>query len=132
LLMREQEVLETAHQITRIGMLPGEKVYQAPEVVRGAPAFPDSDLYSVAACVYEALTGRPPFPRNVNLPTLLKAVQNDPVPPPRSINPDIPAELERVLLKALSKTSAERFPGAAALERELRSLELDGGEEPEA
>jgi serine/threonine protein kinase len=128
LLMREQEVLETAHQITRIGILPGEKVYQAPEVVRGAPAFPDSDVYSVAAAAYEALTGRSPFPRNVNLPTILKAVQNDPVRPPREINPDIPPELERLLLKALAKTSGERFRNAAALERELRALNSGGGE----
>jgi serine/threonine protein kinase len=117
------EVLDSMQEITRAGSLPGEHVYQAPEVVRGdRDVGPAADLYSLAATMYEALSGRPPYDAKDTLPDLVKDIIRTPPAPLRDIEPSIPVPLERLVLRALAKQPVERYPDAAAFRRALDEL----------
>jgi hypothetical protein len=108
-----------------LGEVFGTPHYIAPEQARrSADAVPQSDLYALGVILYELLTGVVPFddPSAASL-----ALQHLTLPPPlpRDINPDLGPDTERVLLKALSKSPAERYPSGAslidALERSLQT-----------
>lgn len=106
----------------------GTPHYIAPEQARNsATAVPQSDLYALGVILYEILTGAVPFddPSPMSL-----AVQHltQPPPPPRQLNPNLNAATEAVLLKALQKQPADRYPNGAAL-MEALSAAL---QEPEA
>jgi serine/threonine protein kinase len=101
------------------GAVVGTPSYMAPEQAAGNPAVgPAADLWSLGAILYELLTGRPPF-RGANLHETLEQVQTaDPVPP-RSLLPEIPAELEAVCLKCLARDPAGRYASATDLVKAL-------------
>src|SRR5262249_20247673 len=80
---------------------------------------PASDVYSLGAVLYAALTGRPPFQAATNEATLRQVLDQDPVPP-RRLNGGIPRELETVCLECLEKDPARRYASAAALAEDLR------------
>jgi serine/threonine protein kinase len=93
----------------------GTPHYISPEQAsRSTDAVPQSDLYSLGVMLYEMLTGVVPFddasPTNVALQHITQ-----PPPPPRSLNPQLNAETEAVLLKALSKKPKDRYQTGAAL-----------------
>ena len=86
-----------------IGNTFGSAHYIAPEqAVSSANAVPQSDMYSLAICLYEMLTGRVPFDDDSAMSVALKHL-SDPPPPPRQLNPNIPEEVEIVILQALKK-----------------------------
>jgi serine/threonine protein kinase len=85
----------------------GTADYVAPEQIEGHPV-PASDQYSLAVMTYELLAGRLPFTGAV-AEVALKHLREEP-PPPRSINPDIPKEIEQVILRALRKRPQDRWP----------------------
>jgi WD40 repeat protein len=85
----------------------GTLPYMAPEQMQNKPQRA-SDQYALAIVAYEWLCGRRPF--DGMLPEIVAGQLNTPPPPPRSLNPAIPAELETVILKALSKHPAQRYP----------------------
>ncbi len=64
--------------------------------------------------MYHALTGQPPF-TGENAFAIMIAHSRDPVVPPSQINPDVPADLEQVILRCLAKKPEDRFPSARAL-----------------
>jgi len=86
----------------------GSPLYMAPEQFEGA-ASTRSDQYALACIAYELLTGHPPFLAK-HAVTLGKLHMGEPPRPPSQINPDVPAHIERAVLRALAKNREERYP----------------------
>ena len=104
---------------SREGHIAGSPLYMAPEQATG-DARPDArtDLYGLGAVAYFLLTGRPPFAGSTAMAVMI-AVARDPVEPPSRHRPGLPADLERVVLRCLAKSPADRYPDADALDRDL-------------
>jgi serine/threonine protein kinase len=111
-------VAETA-QFTASGAIIGTPAYMSPEQGMGKPADSRCDIYSLGVVLYELVTGRVPFEAETPLAVLLKHV-NDPLPLPRQIKPDLPAAVERVILKAMAKAPEDRFQSAQEMIDALR------------
>lgn len=101
--------LEASH-LTMLGEVLGTPYYMAPEQFDGHPADERSDVYSAAVIVYEVLTGRRPF-EGQGAALMKKVLESDP-PLPSSLEPRLAKEMDRVLLKALSKRPENRFRSA--------------------
>ncbi|MBC7329188.1 PASTA domain-containing protein [bacterium] len=82
--------------------------YTAPEIAGGSPPSPQTDIYSLGAILFEALTGSPPFEGPDPLAIVVKQ-NNEPAPSPKKLNPGIPRALEGVVLKALQKDLDKRY-----------------------
>ncbi len=105
--------------ITQLGSLAGSPLYMSPEQSLGKGE-PDvrSDIYSLGTVAYFLLTGHPPFEGTEPMEVLV-AHARDAVRPPRELVPDIPADLEQVVLRALEKDPEARFQTAVEMERAL-------------
>lgn len=101
-------------RVTPAGALLGTVLYLAPELIAGQAAAPTSDLYAIGSVLYELLTGQPPFPGDQPTAVLIN-ILNDPVTPPRQLNPAIPAEIEQIILKLLAKEPWQRYQSAGAV-----------------
>lgn len=111
-------------RITCEGAALGTAAYVAPEIVRGEVATPASDIYGIGAVLYEMLTGEPPF-RGANAGAVLYAAVHEPAAPPSRHRAEIPAWLDAIVLRALSKEPGQRYAGAANLAADLQA-EDDG------
>ncbi|RME27931.1 MAG: hypothetical protein D6806_03750, partial [Deltaproteobacteria bacterium] len=96
----------------------GTPEYMAPEQASGLPAGPAADIYSSGIILYQLLCGRVPFSGPDPVEVAKQQVNGKP-PPPTTFNPEIPAELERVVMSCLEKKPEARPPGAAELARRL-------------
>ncbi|MGO9751733.1 MAG: Stk1 family PASTA domain-containing Ser/Thr kinase [Solirubrobacteraceae bacterium] len=96
-----------ASDMTETGSIMGTAQYLSPEQAQGLAVRETSDLYAVAIVLYEMLTGQVPFDAESAVTIALKHVSEGP-PPPRSINPSIPPDLEQVVLWALNKKPEDR------------------------
>jgi serine/threonine protein kinase/DNA-binding CsgD family transcriptional regulator len=116
-------VARGATRLTEENAIIGTILYLAPEVVEGQSAGNHSDLYAVGAVLYELLTGQPPFVGDTPM-AILSQILTAPVTPPRSINPGISIEVERVILKLLAKYPHDRYPSAQAVLDDLSDSEI--------
>ncbi len=92
----------------------GTPEYMAPEVIRGAPPSPASDVYAVGAMLYEMLTGSTPFAGGSYVEIMRRQVEDIVVPPSlRCAEPCVPRHVESAILRALSKDPGHRFTTAA-------------------
>jgi WD40 repeat protein len=111
---------ETRVLRTRLGAVLGTPAYVAPEQAEGwtGQALPASDQYALGVVLYELLCGQTPFggPPEV---LLYNAVHTE-VPPPSGLRPGVPAELERICLKAMARRPEQRYPSCLQLAEELR------------
>ncbi len=100
----------------------GTPAYMAPEQARGEGHRIDgrSDIFSLGVVLYELLTGKRPFRGSTKNELLHQAIAVDPTPP-RELDAAIPAELERICLKALSKRASDRYATAADFADDLRN-----------
>jgi serine/threonine protein kinase len=106
--------------LTLSGAVMGTPRYMAPEQAAGRSRDigPASDIYALGVILYELLTGRTPFTGSTM--EVLDQVRHADPPPPRRIEPEIPASLETICLKCLEKEAAKRYSSAAALAADLR------------
>jgi formylglycine-generating enzyme required for sulfatase activity/predicted Ser/Thr protein kinase len=114
------ETEETETQ-TAAGRLLGTLAYMSPEQVRGQIADARSDLWSLGVVLYEILSGRRPFEGDSHAEVLAAIVAREPVPL-RSMNPNVPAEVEQLVAGLLVKDREERRGSAAEVARELKQL----------
>jgi tetratricopeptide (TPR) repeat protein/tRNA A-37 threonylcarbamoyl transferase component Bud32 len=112
----EAQTLLTAR--TRSDVVIGTPLYLSPEQARGAKVDGRSDLFALGALLYECLTGRPAFSGANVIEIGAQVLHFDP-PPPSKLNPRVPAELDRLALKALAKKPEDRFQTAAEMAAEL-------------
>jgi len=106
-------------QLTQIGTVLGTPHYMSPEQAAGESAVDArSDVYSLGAVAFFALTGRPPF-QGKTFGQLLAAHRSEPPPPLTDFRPDVPADLSAVIARCLAKDPADRFPTTAAIDRAL-------------
>jgi serine/threonine-protein kinase len=119
-LVRSLDAAESgSRKLTSEGLILGTPDFMSPEQANGVRNLDGrSDLYSLGALAYFLLTGRPPFLGATVLETLMAHVQRTPDPPTRRF-PDVPADLEAVVLRCLAKDLGQRFPDAASLGRAL-------------
>ena len=103
------------------GEIVGSARYMSPEQLRGEPATPESDIYSVGVLLYHCLTGRPPFSGDVK--SLARQHMHGEPTPPSLINKNITPGMEAVILKALEKDPQKRYPSAAAMLDDVESEE---------
>jgi serine/threonine protein kinase len=104
--------------LTQTGVALGTANSMAPEQVLGQAVTPATDVYGLGVLLYELATGRPPFMAQSSMGVALKHVDEAP-PSPREVNPDLPAWLEQIILRALAKDPVARFPDAAVMEAAL-------------
>jgi eukaryotic-like serine/threonine-protein kinase len=116
-----------ASEITEVGAIMGTAQYLSPEQAQGHPVNEASDLYSIGVVLFEMLTARPPFDGDSAVAIALKHV-SEPSPSPREFRPEIPPQLEAVVLKSLAKTPEQRYGDADSFIRDLEAAEsaLDG------
>ncbi|HEX4955035.1 MAG TPA: protein kinase [Thermoanaerobaculia bacterium] len=105
---------------TQTGAVLGTPEYMAPEQARHGESSPKTDLYSLGVLLYELATGRLPFTGGDPFSIALRHISELPVPP-RHHDPEIPENLERIILTAMAKDPAERFESASRLAEELES-----------
>ncbi len=113
--------------LTMTGVVMGTPYYMAPEQARGSKHVDHrSDIYSAGVILYELLTGRKPFEAETFNELIIK-IATEPFAPPRSLRADIPQAVERVVLKAMARESADRFPTIAELREALIQRAGDTG-----
>ncbi len=105
-------------QLTRSGSALGTPAYMPPEQASGELVDHRSDVYSLGATLYHALTGRPPFDGDGEIQVLAAVLSKRPAPPTR-VDPEIPRDLEAICLRALEKRAQDRYASAAAFADDL-------------
>ncbi|GAB5543731.1 MAG: hypothetical protein SangKO_034910 [Sandaracinaceae bacterium] len=103
---------------TQTGMLKGKFAYIAPEYLLGKKADRRADVWGVGVLAWELVTSERLFRRDTDADTL-RAVMDEPVPAPSTVRPELPAELDAVLMKALARDPAQRYASARELGRDL-------------
>ena len=100
---------------------PGTPAYMAPEQLSGQPFDQRVDVFSFGVAAYELLTNQKPFPGDTPAEILKKQLDRSSFIPPREHNPELPADLEKVVLKCLERQPDKRYPFLSVLVRDLQA-----------
>jgi serine/threonine-protein kinase len=111
-------VAATTSTVTATAAVMGTAQYLSPEQARGENVDARSDLYSAGVLFYELLTGRPPFTGDSPVSIAYQHVREDPAPP-SSLEPDLPPDLDAVVLKALAKNPDNRYQSAQEMREDI-------------
>lgn len=125
----EKDTSHRESEVSRPGLVVGTAPYMSPEQAKGDAIDGRSDLFSLGAVLYECVTRNHAFAGNTPMDVCAQVIHVDP-PAPSIVNADVPAELDRVILKALAKDRETRHQSAPELQKELRgvrdSLDVEG------
>jgi hypothetical protein len=111
---------------TRTNTLKGKLGYMSPEQVRGEALDRRSDVFALATVLHELLTGERLF-QGANDYDVMKTVMEGELPPPSARNPAVPAELDHIVMRGLSRAPYARQPTAAALQQDLEAFARANG-----
>ena len=100
---------------------PGTPAYMAPEQLMRQPNSHRVDIFAFGVSAYELLTGQKPFPGDTPAEILAKQLDRSGFTPPRTHNPDIPPDAEKVILRCLEGDPEKRYPFMSLMARELRT-----------
>ncbi len=114
------KIFAATARYTTTGSLIGTPAYMSPEQGRGGLVDGRSDIYSLGIILYEMATGRVPFQAETPIAVIYKHAQ-EPLPLPRTLNPQLSEAVETVILKALAKQPEDRFPTASAMAQALHN-----------
>jgi len=110
--------LADGQNMTQTAAVIGTAQYLSPEQARGEAVDARSDVYAAGCVLFELLTGEPPFSGDSPVAVAYQHVRED-VRRPSEVNPDVPPELDSVVLKAMSKNPANRYQSAAEMRSDL-------------
>ncbi len=113
------KIVEGSVILTGAGAIMGTPAYVSPEQAGGKPVDHRTDIYSLGIVLYEMVTGQVPYEGETPMGVIVKHLI-EPLPLPRSLNPDLPEKVERVILKALAKEPDNRYNRASELAKALR------------
>ena len=122
--------MEKTTRFTAAGTILGTSTYMAPEQIMSSEVGPPADIYSLGICLFEALTGLPPFVASQHF-ALLQAHLTETAPSARSKRADVPEELDRLVARMLKKKPEERPGSAQEVVAALRELNIPMQAEPE-
>lgn len=115
-----------ATQVSGSGRMMGTPAYLSPEQILGEPQNTRSDLFSLGIVLYQMVTGVAPFDGSSVSAVCAQILQAEPMPPSQR-NPAVSPELDRIVLRCLAKTSADRYPSAEAFATSLDAFVRHGG-----
>lgn len=104
---------------TQVGAVLGTVKYLAPEQAYGRPLDERADIYALGCVIYEMLTGQPPISGDSLMEIAHKLASEQP-PPPSALNPEVPAHLDRIVMRALAKDPNDRYSSTASMAMDLR------------
>jgi len=113
-------MMEPSQKLTASGVGLGTPAYMSPEQGQGVKIDHRSDIYSLGIILYEMATGHVPYEAETPMAVVLKHI-TDQLPLPHTINPNVPEQVERVILKALAKDPANRYQTAGEMVQALNS-----------
>ena len=114
-----QPILEKPKKAS--GKNPGTPAYMAPEQLQGEPISHRVDMFSYGVAAYELLTNQKPFPGETPGEILAKQLDRSSLVEPRQYNPDLPASLQKVILRCLEREPERRYPFIGMMVRELQA-----------
>jgi len=113
---------------TQDGVIVGTVAYVAPEIALGKGADAQSDLYSLGAVLYEAVTGKPPFPGDDPVKVIFSHIHDYPVSPDK-LNPKLPPAFTEFVMRLLEKDPEKRYKSAADLLKVLKTITKESSRE---
>lgn len=117
----EPEAQTLLNMRTRSGALLGTPAYLSPEQAMGGNVDARSDIFALGGVFYECVTGQPAFPGSNLIEIAAKVIHVEP-PPPSTVNPKLPPELDSVVLRALAKNLDKRYQSVDQLISDVRSI----------